>query len=205
MYKNQLINLRPVIYSLKNDYGFRLDLYRKDEVVNLETGRKITTRIKYKIKKAILLPNQMFRDFNYGTIIKTGGNAQVGGILDLRQRIILIDKRELPRNFEIDSNDYVVFNHDRYEIREIMDLELGDFYRLTIREVEGESPYEVHEQIINEKFELNDFVDNSYTVEYFVFKDEMRFKQSFQKYIVHTQQVNHRLSFVDGIGEIYDS
>lgn len=203
MRHNQLTHIRSVIYGLEKNYAFRLDLYRKKEVVNLETGRKVTTRIKYKIKKAIFLPNQIYRDFNYGSLIKMGTpNFQLGGLLDLKQRIIIIDKRKLPRDFIIDINDYLVFNHDRYEIKDITEFELADFWRLTIRQVEGENPNEVHEQVLTDYFVVDEFLNNTPNVYFERIKDILFVRQRFQKFTIHSQRVDQTVKLVDGIGEI---
>lgn len=205
MRKNQLKQLKSVIYALEDDYGFHLDLYRKTEVVNLETGRRITTRVKYKIKKVIALPNQMFRDFNYGSLIKIGAPVQPGGLFDLKQRDIIINKKRLPIDFEISINDYIVFNHNRYEIKNILDMEIANYVRLTIKHLEGELPNEVHEETIRQYLIFDDNIDTSSFEQYRKVSDHLRFTHQYAKYIVHNQSIKQTLNFWDGIGEEHGS
>src|SRR5215213_3064212 len=107
MIRNKLIYFNNVVYGLGKDFGFRIDLYRPTEVTDFRTGKKIVSRIKYPIKKAIVFPNQLFRDFSYIATLLGQRQDQFGGILDTSQRRILINKKYLPRNFNIETTDYV--------------------------------------------------------------------------------------------------
>jgi hypothetical protein len=154
MRNNKLIFFNNVIYGLERDYGFRADLYRPVEVTDFKTGRKIVSRTKYHIKRAIFFPNQLFRDYKYASLFNQ--NMQFGGILDATQRRVLVNKKYLPFKFEIETTDYIIFNHDRYEIDKIDEMELADFWHVIIKKLVGQTVNEIHEQRIKSKLSFTE-------------------------------------------------
>jgi len=155
--QNKLIYFSNVVYALSKDYGFKTDLYRPTETMDFETGLKTVTRVKYKIKKAIFFPNELFRDFNYARLI--GQELQFGGILDASQRRVLINKKWLPKNFEIQVTDYVIFNHKRYEIQRVGEMELADYWHLIIKEIKGILRNETFDRVIKDKLMPEELVE----------------------------------------------
>lgn len=159
MRNNKLINFRNVIYSLSRDFGFRIAIYRPTKQTNYRTGVQVTTRIKYHIRRAIILPNEIFRDFAYAAILSQL-NVQPGGLFDSSQRRIIIGKRELPLGFMIEpENDYVIFNHDRYDIGKSVEMELADYWIVDIKQVKGQPTYEVHEGFMRDKLDFLETID----------------------------------------------
>lgn len=160
MTKNKLIYLRNVIYGLSKDFGFQLDLYRPTEITDYRTGKKTVTRVKYRINKAIVFPNSLFRDFSYAALLSTlNSNFQVGGLLDASERLILLSKKQLPRNFKIAKSDYIIFNHDRYNLEKYNEMELVDYWQIQMKQVVGEPTWEVHERHFRQKLELIETID----------------------------------------------
>lgn len=159
MNRNKLVYFRRVIYKLSKDHGFKLDLYRATEITNYRTGRRETSLVKWHIKKALVLPNRMYREYNY--LGFNNANQQVGGVFDIHERRIIINKRELPRGHVIEENDYIVFNHHRYELKDISDMELVDFWHLTTRRIEGHPANEIHEHTVRDRLEFQDQINVS--------------------------------------------
>jgi hypothetical protein len=156
MRRNNLINFRNVIYGLSRDFGFRIDLYRPTEITNYKTGAKVTTRIKYHIRRAVMLPNEFFRDFKYAVALGAiNQNLQAGGLIDTSQRRMFVEKRELPVGFMIQVTDYIIFNHDRYEIVKAQEMEVADFWVLDISQTKGQPTNEVHEELVRDKLSIN--------------------------------------------------
>jgi len=157
MTKNKLIYFRNVIYGLSKDYGFRADLYRSTEVTDYHSGKIVKTRLKYRINKAVFLPSQLFRDFGYASLLASlNTNVQVGGLLDVSQRLVLISKKELPRGFVISKSDYFVFNHSRYNIDKYDEMEGTNYWFLQIKKTSGEPVWEVHQHRIRQKLEFSE-------------------------------------------------
>jgi hypothetical protein len=156
MRQNRLIFGNNVIYGLQKDYGFRAALYRPTETTDYETGEKIITRIKYPLKKAVFFPNELFRHMSYSALF--GRDVQNSGILDVGDRRVLINAKQLPNGFKVVENDYVVFNHERYEIKKFNHLEIADYWHLVIRHIQGQPTYEIHDGLIQHRLRLGQSV-----------------------------------------------
>ena len=153
---NKLIYFNNTVYALSKDFGFKCDLYRQEETLDHRTGRTTRVRHKFKIKKAIFFPSQLFRDFNYAALF--GKDMQFGGILDVSQRRVLINKKYLPKGFNIDVNDYVIFNGKRYEIQKIDELELADYWHLIIKQTVGVPKGELFEISMSDTLTIEEYV-----------------------------------------------
>jgi len=167
MYVNQLIHSREVLYSLKQRYGVPIDYYHVfSELVNdnVLTGVSTVNKIKYKVKKGILLPITMARLINQDT---------PGSEIDVNSTQIIIDKKDLPLHFEHASEDYLIvhdYNHNkrllkyggkRYNIQTLDELEDNLFYVVTARFIKGGVRNEIIDLSISETlmFSENDVPD----------------------------------------------
>lgn len=157
--RNSLVFFRRLIYALQKDYGFKVDLYRPVETVNPKTGRKITVRTKFKIKQAILFPSDSFRDYKYASLLSLLNPQTFDGINDVSSRRIMIAKNKLPKNFQIDILDYIVFNGVRYGIKNIEEMELIDYWQLIVKKIVGEPAYEIKEVFLKDELPLIEAID----------------------------------------------
>ncbi len=151
-----LRDFRRTIYKLRKKYGLNIDLYRTSEVSDYKTGNRITTRTKFPIKKGIMLPSAVFRDYNYATLLTGVQPAQYGGIIDTTVRRVIIEKKDLPDGFVLTINDYCIIRHERYSIKEITLMEVIDHYSIILKQVIGQQPFEIHDAIINDYIELDE-------------------------------------------------
>ena len=155
---NKLKFFRNVIYKLSRNYGFRMALYHTTETIDYQTGIKTVTRVKYPIRKALALPNQSLRDYGYVVGLDENNKLQFGGLLDTKERIVLIPFRELPKGFQIQSTDYIVFRNQRYNLIKWEELEIADYWLTTVKKTQGEPTYQVHERCLRQKIVLNDSI-----------------------------------------------
>jgi hypothetical protein len=140
---NKLIHFNNTIYGLSKDYGFKLDIYKIVEVINFQTGQRTITRTKYKVKKAVVLPNELYRDF------KPVDNF--AGLIDIQKRPVLINKKYLPDGFQLEENDYVVFNGQKYNFSDREDMELADYIFFTIKKVHGQDVVQIHDSRFHDR------------------------------------------------------
>lgn len=160
--KNSLIFFRRLIYALQKDYGFKVDLYRPVETVNNRTGKKITVRTKFKIKRAIVFPSDSYRDYRYASLLKLLAPQNFDGLNDVSSRRIMIAKDKLPKLFQIDLLDYIVFNGSRYGIKNIEEMELIDYWQLIVKKVVGEPTYEVKEVFLKDELNYLEAIDGMF-------------------------------------------
>lgn len=139
--------MSTALYKLKRDYGEGIDVYRSlGETVDLATGKKVSIKTKQHVRRAILLPSRVARDF-----VKQAGyagnitNAKYQGLFDSSQRQIVIDKTDLHDQFKtLTTADWIIFNHIRWEISEIDEFEQNIAYWLLVKQVKGAPKYEIH-------------------------------------------------------------
>lgn len=157
--RNKLIYFSNTIYALSKDYGFTCVLYRPTETTDIRTGRKIVTRERFPIKKAVFLPSQLYRDYNYARIL--ANNLQFGGLLDVSQRAVLINKKYLPKNFKILVTDYIVMDHIRYEMVKIDEMEFADYWYLITKQVTGVPVSEVFVKSVKDSIIIEEELESA--------------------------------------------
>jgi hypothetical protein len=154
---SQLQFISKVIYRLKKEYGLPLELYSITDIqIDLETGIKQLTKQIYKIKKAILLPRRMFSE----TVILLGGSRQFQDKLDKQKRQIIIDVKDYPKDYIVRPKDYIIIQHERFNIieAELYDNKLAVV--LTVTKIIGEQPAAVINASVKDTLDINQGVEN---------------------------------------------
>lgn len=152
---NKLRFIRSVLYRLKRDYGFQVDLYHQDsESIDFTTGRETVQKTEITVKRAILLPtsiaNNLFKVLNMAT------NFQYGGAKSLDTRDIIIDRRDLG-SFVLDDyqNIYIIIANRRYEITKYIELDYSAAYYITLAATEGAQPAQAVPITIKDRIVVN--------------------------------------------------
>lgn len=106
--------------------------------VNPETGEKITVLRVINIKKAVVLRAREFRSFVYDlAFISANKDFTTGGFFDPEDRRVILQASDLdghnPRIW-----DYFIFQNDRYDVKEVHELENNYAYGLLARKVRGQ-------------------------------------------------------------------
>lgn len=137
MNQNLLRQVKLIIYKLKRSYGLELHIWHPISMENnVETGKIAREYSIMYIRQAILLPRTFARDFEYDlTYIASGKNFVYGGYFDSAKRNIILDVDDLPSNFEITNNDFVVFQEKRWELADISLAEHNQAYFLIAKQV----------------------------------------------------------------------
>lgn len=136
-----LKNHRLILYRLKRDWGLEVILYRpirNDH--DIRTGNIDRGYITYTVEKAPVLPTNVDRSFVYDlAYIAANKNFTEGGFFDRRQTQVILDAKELPKGFEPNHDDFIVFKTKRYEIKSVQIVEELAAFRLGVLAVEGQS------------------------------------------------------------------
>lgn len=157
---NQLSFMRGVIYSLKRQFGVRLDLYAlvKSEV-DYETGRKNVEKKCYTILRGILLPRDISRKFNYDlSYIAANKNFTYGGVIDYSRRTIIIDMRDYPAGYKASPGDYAVISHTRYNIEKVEQFDDRQIIVMDVVETKDEPPNTITILTVFDTLELGNSV-----------------------------------------------
>jgi hypothetical protein len=144
-------HIRQTIYTLKRQYGVKAELYSITDIQsNLETGEKTLQKIVYKINKAVFLPRKIFSE-----LIALIGGQRLGNRVDKQTRFLLIDGKDLPKEYELRQKDYVLIQHQRYNISDIKIFDNNLGYVLTITKITGESPRAIIEESSKDRINIS--------------------------------------------------
>jgi hypothetical protein len=143
---NDLIFLREELYSLKREYGFPLDVYRLSTgETDYKTGEKSDSRTKYAIDRAIVLPVKYETQVYYTTaFLKASREFALGGYQDQEIKRIIIDSEDLPIDFVLRPDDFLVYDHSKFEVVYLEKLEVNSGYQLIARRLVGAPVNEIH-------------------------------------------------------------
>lgn len=131
---------RAIFYKLQRDWGLRVTLYRPiTNVENLQTGKLSRGFQIIDIKKAPVLPADVARSFVYDlAYIAASKNFTEGAFFDRKQRFVILDARLLPKNFEPNLDDFVVFKTQSYSIEGVQIIEKDAGFRLRVTAIENQ-------------------------------------------------------------------
>lgn len=136
---NSLRQNRNIIYRLKRQRGQTISIRQITGVVNnYETGTVSKTQTITTVRRAIVLPLQDDRIFNYGlTYVAANKNFSYGGYYDSQDRTLIIDRKDI--NFEITNDFKVRIKGLEYGINKIQSTEDDVAYIATLHRVGSES------------------------------------------------------------------
>lgn len=137
--------LRKTLYSLKRQYGGRVDVYKLGSTdTDYETGVKTYARSMITVSKCIVLPVKIQREAVQSiSVISANKTFVYGGTYDAGSRMFIIDARDLPDGYEIVNDDWLVYNDRRYDIKDITEFEQHTGWVITGREVRGVRPEQI--------------------------------------------------------------
>lgn len=144
------------IYRLKREYGGAVTIQRRTlNTVDLCTGVKTQDRDAIHIRRAIILPSRLIRKFDYDlTYIASNKNFTYGGFYDTDYREFIFDARDLPAGFAFNLDDALIFNHIRYELKEISAFEFGHAFTMIAKRVKDASAEAVTEKTMYQELDL---------------------------------------------------
>jgi hypothetical protein len=145
--ENRTLNrfIRRTLYSLKRQYGSRVDIYKLVGVnTDYETGVKTVVKTVEVVRKCIVLPVKIAREVSK-TISQISSNKMFvyGGTYDAGTRMFIVDTRDMPKDFEFTNDDWIVYNSRRYDIKTIEEFEQRTAWTIVAKEVSGVRPEQV--------------------------------------------------------------
>lgn len=153
--------VRQTIYALKRIYPQRIELCRTSQnSTNYASGAISSSLTKVVIRKAILMPAKITRDFSYDlSFIAANKNFTYGAFYDKRVRMVLIDRRDLRRaspTFPVDLNMHVLFGGRRWEVKSLMEYEEQEVIGLLLEATDGASVMDDHVETVSESVTLTE-------------------------------------------------
>lgn len=147
--------MRDILYELKKDFGVKGALYKIASNSNdLGTGVKTLTKTKYSINKIIVLPKSYITAKIYSlSYIAANKNFTYGAYFNKDTKVFLIEKRDI-NNVDIKPEDYLIIEHERFEIKELQEAELNLAYIVIANKVDGQFNGEIHDLNVIQKMRL---------------------------------------------------
>jgi hypothetical protein len=136
---SKLKHIKASIYRLKQRMGLPIDYHVIDEhSVDPITGDKTTVLSVIHIRKAVVLRAREFRSFVYDlAFISANKDFTTGGFFDPEDRQVILQASDLEgHNPQI--WDYIIFQNDRYDIKEVFEFENNYAYMCLARKVRGQ-------------------------------------------------------------------
>ena len=154
---------RKTLYSLKRQYGGRVDIYKlATTATDYETGVKSYTRTMVTVPKCIILPVKVQREAVQSiSIISANKSFVYGGSFDAGTRTFIVDARDLPDAYEIQNDDWFVYNGRRYDLKNISEFEQHTGWIMIGREVKGVRPEQIFHMRVDSWLEMNHVVGQS--------------------------------------------
>lgn len=140
--RNLTMQARRALYQLKRDYGARIDIYKLGTTTTaVRTGVKTVGVTMFPVERAIVLPNSTNRTAVQSiSLISSNKEFVTGGTYDVGQRKFIVDRLDCPSLPELTADDWLVYNEEKYQIKDVDDYEVDTGWILTARKLVGETP-----------------------------------------------------------------
>ena len=138
--------IRRALYQLKYRYGYPVSLYKVTKgTFDPQTGLTPFTIRDCVVNRAIIMPSAVQRNFFFSiSVIQANSRFIQGGDIQLDDRQIIIDGRDLSPDWIINVDDYFIWEHQRYDIKDASKLEYQTGWILTGRKIQGTTNGEIH-------------------------------------------------------------
>ena len=143
------------IYKLKQTSGKKIIIQSKSNTqYNLETGKRVVNYFWLEVPKAIVLEERFERVFD-----PVDGRFRLGGYQENKIRNILIDRNDLPKDFVITLEQWIIFNNKRYDIIKVEDYDDKNVYNLIVKHVRDQQINFVESSNINDVLPILETID----------------------------------------------
>jgi hypothetical protein len=138
--------ISQVLYRLKRRFGAKITFIRDSASLDLETGKKTTTKATWDIRRVIVLPNSLNQQFVYDLAYIAGNkNFTEGAIFDTGQRKLILDAKDIG-TYVPQMRDYFTYDNERWHVIKVQKFELNTGYMITGQIVEGSPARDVHNE-----------------------------------------------------------
>jgi len=133
--------MRRVLYQLKREYGFRIEIHHLvSSETDVRTGVKTTQTTRIVVNRAVVLPEMLNRTTKQSiSLISSNKEFVSGGTSDIGTRNFIVDRRDvnLP---ELTADDWLVYQHQKYQIRQVQAFEENAGWIINAKRISGEEP-----------------------------------------------------------------
>jgi len=191
-----MLSIERLLYSLKKRFGQPMDFYREiDSQPDIKTGAINQDRRKYHIEKGIFL-DQILENRNPLTKIL----GQLTGVIDTFEVAILLDGYDFPKHFKPHLKDYVIIEHQRYEIKTIQEVDDRQSLYITLAEYKGSITYEHKDKWVRDKLTIIQILNYTRNRHHIIgIVDELSLNGSFHVGDNFHQYISDNIDLVGGV------
>lgn len=129
--------IRGILYRLKREWGQEVVFTRLDtQAPDVRTGKLNQATTEVTVRRAIVLPKKMRRDFEYDlSYIAAAKNFTYGAYFGTSTRTMIVERKDLPSNFELLEKDHADFDGDKYQVKSIDKLPNNRGFLVTVEAI----------------------------------------------------------------------
>lgn len=130
--------IRDLLYSLKQDYGKRMNLYIPQPAVvqDLSRGTQNVSYLVFAIDQVVILPQLVQNRFVHDVaFLAAGRNFAYGGLFQEGVADVFIDGDDLPPKIVIDTACHIIYDHVRYDMMTVSPLESASGWIIKMKKV----------------------------------------------------------------------
>jgi len=144
--RNLTQRMRQTLYALKRQYGERIDVYKLISTeTDVRTGVKTLVKDLYPIHYGIVMPARSNRS-GAKNVSEIAANKEFvfGGTFDTSIRTFIIDRRDCPTLPLLNSDDWIVYSGNKYQINTVDSFEVNAGWVITAKQLVGEVPEQIY-------------------------------------------------------------
>src|SRR4051794_15856086 len=138
MTNHQTAMMRRVMYQLKREYGYRVEIHKLlSSETNVRTGVKEISTTRLVINRVIVLPEVLDRTTKQSiSLISSNKEFVSGGTSDIGTRNFIVDRRDVSLP-ELTADDWLVYRHQKYQIKKVQIFEEDAGWIITAKRISG--------------------------------------------------------------------
>lgn len=146
MNRNLAQRSRETLYSLKRQYGDRIDIYKLlSSSTNELTGVKVINKDCYPIQRAVVMPERKDRTVQQSiSLISANKEFVQGGTYDVGTRDFIVERRDSPNLPDLGADDWIVYAGFKYQIKTVELFEPNAGWVITAKRLSGEVPEQIY-------------------------------------------------------------
>ena len=152
-----------VIRRLKRRYGLPVSVYKVDAVtVDRNTGEQTQTISHVAIKRALVLDATESTKFAYDlAYVMTARDFSMGGLFTTLTRGFVLDIEDLG-SFDVDQESYIVFESQKYEIKDVHRHEKDAVLYVLAKATGGVTPTQYWGQNVSQHIAMTQTIEVSH-------------------------------------------
>lgn len=138
--------MRKVLYALKQQYEEIVDIYTPGaSSVDFSTGSQTIPYTPTRCSRTIVMEATISTLAKFSQTVQGTTKPTIsGGYLNTGDRIFIFDAKDLPKDFQFSPDQYLVFNHIRYEVKDIQTFGKNIGYMVVATETRTTPPNEIN-------------------------------------------------------------